>query len=430
MLLFRPSRLRSSLGTALLLLAVFAAGNVTGYVAKPATAAESPTEFAPFWEAWDLVLNHFVDRDAIDYTSMTYGAIGGMLSTLGDNNHTVFFTPEEAEQQQSSLEGSFEGIGAYVDSTDGVFTITASIHGSPAERSGLLAGDRVLKVDGEVISGQPQWQVISKIRGDSGTSVRLTVLHADASEPVDIEIVRGRIDIDSILWAPIPETNLVYLQVTQFAVDTDRELSLALEAIFSQARMDGGVDGIVLDLRNNPGGYFNEALRLGGQFLENGAVIVHERDADAKISTHIARGSGLARDIPLVVLVNEGSASAAEIIAGAIQENGRAKLIGEPTLGTGTVLRPFTLSDGSVVRLGVTHWLTPDYNLLKDEGVQPDVLIAQEASVEMVDAFALEEMTKEELYAHPDRQFASALTLLRLATMGEDGGTQALQTGR
>ena len=171
---------------------------------------------------------------------------------------------------------------------------------------------------------------------------------------------------------------------------------LALEAIFSQARMDGGVNGIVLDLRNNPGGYFNEALRLGGQFLENGAVIVHERDADAKISTHIARGSGLARDIPLVVLVNEGSASAAEIIAGAIQENGRAKLIGEPTLGTGTVLRPFTLGDGSVVRLGVTHLLTPT-GILKDEGVQPDVLIAQEASVEMVDAVALEEMTEEDL---------------------------------
>ncbi len=400
---------------ALLLFSAFAAGNVTGYLARPALAADDePSEFAVFWEAWDLVLEYFVDQDRIDYRNMTYGAIQGMLDTLGDQNHTVFFSPETAEQMESGLEGSFEGIGAYVSLENDVFTIISPILGSPAEEAGILAGDIVLAVDGQDIAGMAEWEVISLIRGPAGTPVLLTVLHPEADEPVDVTVVRGRIDIDSVLWAKIPGTSLVHLQITQFAGDTGQELRNALEEIFTPVDGTPHVSGIILDLRNNPGGYLQEALRVAYQFLPESQIILHEKDAKGQITTYRSQGKGLARDIPLVVLINPGSASAAEILAGALQENERAKLIGEATTGTGTVLRPFTLSDGSLLRLGVTNWLTPGYTLIKGHGIQPDVKIEQEATVEMISSVLLEEIDEGEMRTHEDRQFLAALRMLNL----------------
>ncbi|MDQ3249632.1 MAG: S41 family peptidase [Chloroflexota bacterium] len=395
----------------------FGAGNVTGYLARPVLAADAPGEFAIFWEAWDLVLAHFVDRDKIDYNNMTYGAIQGMLDALGDTNHTVFFPPEVAKQESSSLEGSFEGIGAYVSRESERFTIVAPIHGSPAEAAGILAGDIVLAVDGEDITELQEWEVIGKIRGPAGTPVTLTVLHPDTDEPTDVAITRGRIEIDSVLWSRIPGTKLVYLQITQFAADTSHELRTALQAINEAAAGGEVIDGMVLDLRNNPGGYLQEAIQVGNQFLDEGQVILHERDAEGNVSTYDVTGNGLAREIPMIVLINEGSASAAEILAGALRDNGRARLVGQTTLGTGTVLQPFTLSDGSLLRLGVTNWLTPNMALIKDQGIQPDVKIEQKASVKMIDATALETLTKEEFVQQVDRQFNSALLLLRLQTL-------------
>ena len=168
-----------------------------------------------------------------------------------------------------------------------------------------------------------------------------------------------------------------------------------------------------MDLRNNPGGYFNEALRVNSEFLPKGQVILHERDASQKIRTYRSVGDGLARELPMIVLINEGTASAGEITAGALQENERAKLIGQPTLGTGTVLHPFTLSDGSVLRLGVTNWLTPDKNLIKNKGVQPDVTVEQEASVRMVDTYTLEDKSLQEVIDGGDKQFNLGLEQLQ-----------------
>jgi carboxyl-terminal processing protease len=402
---------------ALLMFGAFAAGNVTGYLARPALAADNePAEFAVFWEAWDLVLDYFVDQDRIDYRNMTYGAIQGMLDTLGDQNHTIFFSPETAKQMESGLEGSFEGIGAYVSLENDVFTIIAPILGSPAEEAGILAGDIVLAVDGQDIAGMAEWEVISLIRGPAGTSVRLTVLHPEADEPVDVTVVRGRIDIDSVLWARIPGSSLVHLQITQFAGDTGQELRSALEEIFTPVDGTPHVSGIILDLRNNPGGYLQEALRVAYQFLPESQIILHEKDAKGQITTYRSQGRGLARDIPLIVLINPGSASAAEILAGALQENERAKLVGEATVGTGTVLRPFSLSDGSLLRLGVTNWLTPSYNLIKGHGIQPDVKIEQEATVEMISSVLLGELDEREMRTHEDRQFLAALRMLNLLT--------------
>lgn len=413
-------RVRQAIAAALFAVAIMAAflgGTVTGFVARPVLAADRPSQFEVFWEAWDLVERYFVDQDAIDPVRMTYGAIQGMLATLGDQNHTVFFSPEVAQQQQSSLDGSFEGIGAYVEGTDSGFRIVAPIHGSPAEEAGILAGDIVLRVDGEDITGLPEWEIISRIRGPAGTTVVLTVLHPNEDEPVDITVVRGKIDVDSVTWARIPETNFVFLQISQFAADTGDELQRALEAMNAEVAAGNAIDGILLDLRNNPGGYLQEALRVNSQFLEAGAVILHERDSSQQLRTYRSVGKGLAREIPMVALINQGTASAGEITAGALKENGRALLVGQPTLGTGTVLQPFTLSDGSVLRLGVTNWLTPDKNLIKGEGVAPNSRVEQDPTVRMIDAFELERSaTLSEVLSRGDRQFNLGLLQLRLTT--------------
>ena len=391
----------------------FTAGTVTGLTARSASASDEPSQFSVFWEAWNLVDKYFVDRDKIDPTKMTYGAIQGMLATLGDENHTVFFSPEEAKQQAESMEGSFEGIGAYVESKEGFIHIVAPIHGSPAEDAGILAGDIVFKVNGEDVAGLPEWEVISKIRGPAGTSVVLTVLHVDEKKPVDITVERGKIDVESVTWSRIPDTDFAYVKISQFADDTGTELDKVLKAV-NAASKETPIKGILLDLRNNPGGYLAEALRVNSEFLPTGDVILHERDAKGKIKTWKSTGNGEARDIPMVVLINEGTASAGEITAGALQENGRAKLLGQPTLGTGTVLQPFTLSDGSVVRLGVTNWLTPKQNLIKGKGITPDISLAQDVSVTMVDNYALEDATLNQVLEKGDKQFNLGLLNLRL----------------
>jgi carboxyl-terminal processing protease len=391
----------------------FVAGTVTGFSVRSASASDEPAQFGVFWEVWDLVDEYFVDQDMIDPTKMTYGAIHGMLATLGDENHTVFFSPEEAEQQAESMEGSFEGIGAYVEEKDGFVHIVAPIHGSPAEAAGILPGDKVLAVDGKDVGGLPEWEVVSKIRGPAGTTVMLTVLHVDTEEPVDISITRGTIDIESVTWARIPQTDFAYVKISQFADDTGAELQRVLEDV-NDASTEQEIKGILLDLRNNPGGYLSEALRVNNEFLPAGAVILHERNAEGEIKTWKSVGEGLAREIPIVALINEGTASAGEITAGALQENGRAKLLGQPTLGTGTVLQPFTLSDGSVVRLGVTNWLTPKQNLIKGEGIKPDISLAQDVSITMVDNYALEDVTLNDVIKQGDKQFNLGLLNLRL----------------
>lgn len=392
------------------MVASYGAGIFTGTGVRTVRAADEPTEFGVFWEAWSAVVDAFVDRDKVDFTEMTYGAIRGMLATLDDENHTIFFTPEEAAQEQSSMEGSFEGIGAYVEQEDGIFRIVTPMHGSPAEEAGIVAGDIVLKVDGEDISGLPEWEVISKIRGPAGTKVVLTILHPNTEEPVEIEVTRGNIEIESVLWSPIPGTSLVYLQVTQFADDTASEVRTALEEIRAHRP---AFKGMILDLRNNPGGYVHILQQVASQFLPEDSVIMYERDADGELETHLTSRNGLAREIPIVALINPGTASAGEILAASLQQNDRAELVGETTTGTGTVLRPYYFRDGSMLRLGVTNWLTPDQSLLKDKGVTPDHEVPIAAEIPMIDAYALEEMDAAGVRAVEDPQFKAALDLLK-----------------
>jgi len=387
----------------------FAGGNLSGYTIRSAQAAgERPAEFAIFWEAWDYVVAHFVDRERVDFTAMTYGAIEGMLASLGDEGHTTFLSPDAVQLHQTSLQGSFEGIGAYVSMEEGNVTIVAPINGSPAESAGILAGDIILEVDGESVEGKSLDQVIFLVRGPADSEVILTVRRPDVEEPVTVSIIRDRIEVPSVDWSGIPNTELAYISISQFTLGVDKELESALREI-TEANT---YQGIVLDLRNNPGGFLHQAIEANSHFLPEGDVILIEADANDNQTVHRSRGWGYARQMPLIVLINEGTASAGEITAGALKENDRAVLIGETTFGTGTVLNQFDLSDGSAILLGVTNWMTPDGNLIKGQGVQPDIEVEQAAAIKMTNADVLRSMTTDQLAELEDTQFLKALEQL------------------
>ena len=387
----------------------FVGGNISGYSIRSAMAAEErPAQFTIFWEAWDYVVAHFVDREKVDFTAMTYGAIEGMLASLGDEGHTTFLHPDAVRLHQTSLEGSFEGIGAYVSMEDGNVLIVAPINGSPAEQAGILAGDIILEVDGESVEGKSLDQVIFLVRGPADSEVVLTVSRPEVQEPLQVPITRAPIEVPSVSWSPIPNTGISYVKISQFTAGVDRELEAALREI-SEAQTN---QGIILDLRNNPGGYLQQAIQANSQFLSKGDLILIESDANQNQTVHRSRGLGYAREMPLVVLINEGTASAGEITAGALKENERAILIGETTFGTGTVLNQFGLSDGSAILLGVTNWLTPNGNLIKGEGVTPNVEVTQPTSSKHVDAELLRNLTAEQFSAIEDDQFLKALEQL------------------
>ena len=387
----------------------FVGGNLSGYFISSAMAAEErPAEFAVFWEAWDYAVVHFVDRERIDFTAMTYGAIEGMLASLGDEGHTNFLSPDAVKMHQTSLQGSFEGIGAYVAMEDGDVKIVAPLNGSPAEEAGILAGDVILEVDGESVEGKSLDQVIFLVRGPAESEVVLTVRRMEVQEPVTVLIIRDKINIPSVTWSAIPSTEVAYIAISQFSLGVDSSLESALQEI-NEA---DSYQGIILDLRNNPGGFLQQAIEANSQFLPEGDVILIESDANSNETIHRSRGVGYAREMPLIVLINGGTASAGEITAVALKENDRAVLIGETTFGTETVLNQFNLSDGSAILLGVTNWLSPEGNLIKGQGVTPNTEVEQSPATKMANAEMLKDITPHELAALEDLQFLKALEQL------------------
>lgn len=413
--MIRPTRNKFARRVALsavtiwLMALAFVGGNVSGFSIRSAMAAEErPYQFTIFWEAWDYVVTHFVDRERVDFSAMTYGAIEGMLASLGDEGHTTFLAPDAVRLHQTSLEGSFEGIGAYVSMEDGNVLIVAPIDGSPAEQAGILAGDVILEVDGESVEGKSLDQVIFLVRGPADSQVVLTVRRPEIQDPLTVPIIRDRIEVPSVSWSPIPYSDVSYIKISQFTAGVDRELEAALREI-SEANVN---QGIILDLRNNPGGFLQQAIQANSQFLPKGDLILIESDANQNQTVHRSRGLGYAREMPLVVLINKGTASASEITAGALKENDRAILIGETTFGTGTVLNQFGLSDGSAILLGVTNWLTPSGNLIKGQGVTPNLEVEQPATSKHVTAEMLRNLEADQFAAIEDNQFLKALEQL------------------
>ncbi len=359
--------------------------------------------FRLFWEAWSVVQQHYIDQAALDPTGLTHGAVQGMLDALGDPGHTRFLTADALKQENQALSGQLEGIGAEVDVQDGRLVIVAPIAGSPAERAGLRSGDVILQVDGQSLAGFTLASATQLIRGPAGSTVSLTVLRQDANQLEEVSVTRARLPVTGVIWAMLPGTRVAHIFISQFKVDVNRDLGQALLAARAQ-----GAAGVILDLRNNPGGVKEEGLGVASQFIERGLVL-QERDAKGQISQSHARPGGLGYNLPLVVLINQGSASASEIVAGALQDHGRAKVIGVRSFGTGTVLSTYPLSDGSAIRLGTSEFLTPNGREIWHHGITPDVEVRLPLGMGPLTPLQAARLTPQQLRASPDAQLLRAL---------------------
>jgi carboxyl-terminal processing protease len=359
-------------------------------------------------EGWNVIHSSYVGRAQIEDQQLIYGAISGMTDALGDVGHSRFLTPEMVQAQHDFTAGNFEfeGIGAYVESRNGSVVIVAPLDNSPAQRAGLQPGDVILSVNGEDMSGLPLNEVVQRVLGPAGTEVTLTILRPDTGETQDYTLQRARIDLQNVTWQQLPGTTVAHLRITTFSRDATTDLQQALTEIQQQ-----GLSGVILDLRNNPGGLLEEAIGVTSQFLAEGNVM-QRQNAAGEIMEVPVRPGGVALDIPLNVLINNGSASASEIVAGALQDTGRAVLVGETTFGTGTVLNEFSLSDGSALLLATEQWLTPDGRVIWHTGIVPDVTIPLPATVQLLVPEAERTMTAEALQASEDQQLLRALELL------------------
>jgi len=356
---------------------------------QAATPDELETLFVPFWEAWNIVHEQFVEQPVEDEVLMQ-GAIRGMMDALGDQQ-TFYMEPRVYENETSSLQGQYEGIGAYVDTEGDYLTIVSPIEGSPAEQAGLLPGDKVIAIDGEDMTGVAPEEARLKVLGPEGSKVTLTVTREGEPEPLEFTIMRAQIEIRSAEGKML-EDNVAYVDINTFGENTTQELRAALDDVLKQ-----NPRGIVIDLRNNPGGYLSTAVEVSSEFIEEG-VILYEQYGDGRRDEHKALGNGQALDIPLVVLINEGSASASEILAGALQDYERATLVGGKSFGKGSVQNWVPLSNNQgAARVTIARWLTPDERLIDHIGLMPDVVV---------------EMTPEDFEAGRDPQLDTAVETL------------------
>jgi len=353
------------------------------------TPAELNTLFQPFWEAWNIVHDDFVDQP-VDDVLLMQGAIRGMMDALGDD-HSSYMDPQTYKDANDGLSGEYEGIGAWVDTTADYLTIISPIPGSPADRAGMKPGDRIIEIDGEDMTGIDAELVRQRVLGPAGSTVILTVAREGESEALDFTIIREKIVIKSAIGEML-ENDIGYVQITTFGDKTTPELRATLEELMAQ-----NPKGLVIDLRNNGGGYLQTSVEVASEFIGEG-VILYEQYGDGERTTYRALTDGRATEIPLVVLINRGTASASEIVAGAIQDYGRGKLVGVTSFGKGSVQNWVPLSNNQgAVRVTIAKWLTPNERTISGEGLQPDVEV---------------EFTEEDFEADLDPQLDKGIEIL------------------
>ncbi len=344
-----------------------------------------------FYQILDKVNQSYYDKSKVSSDKILQGAIDGMLSTLGDP-YTSFFPPARNSDFKTQLAGQFSGIGAELSlSNDKRIIVVSPLDGSPAQKAGLAAGDLVLKVNGEDTSGWEVSQAVDKIRGPKGSSVDLQIQHEKSKNPVDVKIVRDTIVIKSVAsWVKdyscskdtcqekTGSQTVAYIRLSQFGDNTNDEWISAVNGINN--KISGKkLKGVILDLRNNPGGYLNDAVFIASEFIKSGVVVIQEDGAGQKDPMSVSR-HGTLTDYPIIVLINKGSASASEIVAGALRDNGRAKLLGDVSFGKGTVQQAIDLDGGGSVHISVAKWLTPAGTWVNKVGLKPDISVPFDAS--------------------------------------------------
>lgn len=406
----------SALAGLLLLVLVFVVGvsvGQSGFFGAATNAPPAPTatpglhNMDLFWAALQDIRDKYVGRAELSDQTLLYGAIRGMVESLGDTGHTTFLTPEEVKLLQDSLNQSIVGIGVTMAQRDGLSVITSVLPESPAREAGILTGDVINAVDGESINGLSLDELVSRVRGDAGTSVRISLLRPSTGETLELTIVREELHVPTATWAMVPGTSVALLRLNSFSAGSAAELMAALDAATA-----AGATGLILDLRANPGGYVHEAVNVASQFLSAKTVYISE-DASGTQTPVMTDDGVTATSLPLVVMVDRYTASSAEIVSGAIQSAGRAPIVGETTFGTGTVLDVFDLGDGSQIRLATSRWLTPDGELIFGKGITPDELVPLADGDIPVDPEMLQGLTPEQVAGLKDPQLRKALELFR-----------------
>jgi len=328
---------------------------------------DDEVDMGVFWEVWNALEERYY-YDLPDEQTRVYGAIDGLIGTL-DDPHTAFVPPDVARILREDDTGMFEGIGAYVDQApDGGVYIIRVFEDGPAEAAGLHANDVIIAVDGQDVTEKTLNESLLLIRGPAGSSVQLTVIREGVEEPLTFTLMRARLEIPTI-ESRMLEDNIGYVALFEFNTRASERLEDAVKEL-----LDQGAQSIILDLRNNPGGFLNESILVADLFLPKGTVVI-QRDVEDFETVHQSRNGQLAEDVPLVVLVNEASASASEIVAGAIQDRERGTLIGTTTFGKGSVQLQYDLSDGSQLRVTYANWFTPNDRSIQGEGITPDIVV-------------------------------------------------------
>jgi carboxyl-terminal processing protease len=373
-------------------------------------------------QAWNDVDQNYVDRKAVNYQQMAYQAISAMLGVLHDTGHTRFLTPADVQAENQQLSGTFTGIGIYLqqDQTTKQLIITSTIPGAPAEKAGFKRGDILLAVNGQNIAGKDIDAVSALIQGKAGTNVSITVQRPSTQQKLTINVTREQITVPNVLLHYISQDHIAHIQIAQFASGASDQLRTALR----QAQKLGATS-IILDLRDDPGGYLQEAIDTASEFMARGNVLL-EQNSKGQRTAYPVDGSPINTTIPIVVLVNNNTASAAEIVSGALQDNNRAVIMGVKTFGTGTVLEQFSLSDGSAILLGTREWLTPKGHFIRNLGITPNIEVTLNAKVTPLTPGAENEehLTEQQVLQSGDTQLIAAIRYLETHKTRSTGFSQ------
>ncbi len=382
--------------------ASFALGAAFGYSERPeiervlgvANKSEpipDTIDFSPFWKVWRIVGEKYGLPEEIDRQKMVWGAINGLLSPL-DDPYTVFFPPAEKELFESEVRGNFEGVGMEIAIKNGILTVIAPLKGTPAANAGVKAGDKILKIDDKETDKMSVEEAVSHIRGPKGSSVKLTVFSPGADKSRELSVVRDTIQVPSLETST--KGDVFIIKINSFSERAAFEFQKALREFVLSKK-----DNLIIDLRGNPGGYLDGAVEIASWFLEMGKPVLREKYRDGKEDVLRSRGYNAFPSTPIVVLVNEGSASASEILAGALRDNGKAKLVGKKTFGKGSVQELVPITDTTSLKITIARWLTPNGEDITKLGIKPD--------------YEVDDATPDEVKAEKDPQLSKAIEILK-----------------